>query len=178
MTLNQKYLFWREWNLAKKWLMEHGTTPADAEKKRVRLICDALGYGKSMADWKRWTNAELDKCLAKFRAIHDGGNLNAQLDAEEQPEKRAGKAEAELRNLLAEIYPDRVDEDTEFKRRNILNAMVRKVCFKPIDECSAAEIQKVIGIFRVQQQRNEHKAANAIAAAHAQSDEVDDGDPF
>ena len=174
MTPAQKYLFWREWNLAKKWLMAHGTTPADAEKKRVRLIIDALGYGKSMTDWKRWTNAELDKCLAKFRTIHDGGNLDAQLDAEEQPGKRLGKMEAEVWNLVREVYPPVAGEDSDFKWKNMLNGISRR-----INHCAFAEIKTEKQMGTVRQALRAQLARNeARVEAHAASEAVDPNDPF
>jgi hypothetical protein len=132
-----------------------------------------------MSEWKRWTNAELDKCLAKFRAIHDGGNLDAQIDAEEQPARRLGQMEAQARNLCREVYPVRAGEDGAFKEENYLNAISRNMC-----HCAFAAIttekqmMSVITALRQQRARNEKNAAAAIAEAHAQSEAVDPANPF
>jgi hypothetical protein len=173
MNLAQKSLIWREWAKASAWLVAHGMAKDQLEAKRHQLIAQANGAGLSMSNWQRWTNSQVDKVLAKFRAVYDGGNLNAQLAAEEQPAKRAGKAEAILRNLVAEVYPHVAGEDTQYKWNNHIEVMARKVCKKRFDQCSDAEIYRLIGIFKRQLTRNETETADAIADAHAGSDKID-----
>lgn len=91
MNAAQKSLIWREWKLAADWYLAHGKVKADLEGLRHLLIRQAVGGDLSMSKWERWTNSQVDRVLAKFRAVYDGGNLNAQLKAQEQPEERRRK---------------------------------------------------------------------------------------
>lgn len=179
MNYKQFKRLWWHWGQAREWLIKHGRTAAEADAMRTKIIAKKLGRPRSMSDWKNWNDDEVTKVKAAFMAVSHGGDLNAQIEAEENPQKQAGLAEAELRNLLEEIYPDTTArEDTAFKRDNIMKATIRRICKKPLEACSAHDLKKVIGEFKQQKARNEKKAAEAIAAAHAASEPVDQENPF
>jgi len=171
MNLAQKSLLWREWSKVSAWYLAHGKTKADLDGLRHALVRQACGSDLSMANWKRWTNNNVDHVLAKFRAVYDGGNLDAQLAANDQPERRLGKMEAQARNLVREVYPAQTGEDADFKWKNMLNGISRR-----INRCDFAEIttekqmMNVVGALRVQLRRNEEKLAQANAQAHAASE--------
>lgn len=76
----KKYFF--EWGRARAWYLARGFSPAAADAKRHELHVKALGRAKSSKDF---SNADLDKVLAVFKAVHDGGNLDAQLQQLDQP---------------------------------------------------------------------------------------------
>lgn len=76
MTSSQKALYFREWAAVRK---------ADPEADRHALHQQALGKDKSS---KAFTNADLDKVLAAFRAISRNAELQPQLDALNQPRQR------------------------------------------------------------------------------------------
>jgi hypothetical protein len=78
MTPAQTKLYWREWSRAKK-----AGQLGDAD--RHLLHAQALGAEKSSKDF---TNEDLDKVLASFRALSQPSSLNAQLRQQEQPNTR------------------------------------------------------------------------------------------
>lgn len=164
MTAKQKYLFWREWNQAKRWYMEHGELPGEAEARRPRLIREALGYDKSMTVWRTWKNAELDKVLAKFRAVYDGGNLDAQLAAEEQPEARRRQRLAEAINLAREVWPQPPGADAAYEVMRKLSHLAKRRCHIPIDDCDEGQLVTIIIELTQQQRRNARKAVAAAPA--------------
>lgn len=85
MTAAQTNLYFFEWGRARKEYLGRGIDSKQADNKRHELHRRALGRDKSSKDF---TNAELDKVIAVFRAVSDGGNLDAQLAALDQPENR------------------------------------------------------------------------------------------
>lgn len=167
-----------EFKEARKWYINHGRTPAEADAMRGKLIEKALGEPKSMSGETPWTDEEITKVKMAFIAVYDGGNFQAQMDGLNDARKQAGIAEAELRNLVAEIYPHVAGEETQFKWDNIIRKTTYRICKKPLHECSSHDIRKVIGEFKQQKARNEKKAADAIAHAHASSVKVDPENPF
>ncbi len=85
MTPAQTKLYFFEWGRARKHYLANGIDPKQADAKRHACHAKALGRDKSSKDF---TNAELDKVIAAFRAVSDGGNLNAQLQQLDQPDNR------------------------------------------------------------------------------------------
>lgn len=114
MTAAQTNLYFFEWGEVRKHYRAKGIDAKQADNKRHVLHRRALGKDKSSKDF---TNAELDKVIAIFRAVHDGGNLDAQLAQLDQPEHRRAlmirRARAAVRSFV-----DGVDEAA--KDRNIL----------------------------------------------------------
>jgi hypothetical protein len=96
MTPAQTALYFREWQRVRDVRKSAGLTCGDVE--RHALHKKALGASKSSKDF---TNADLDKVLATFRAITEPGNLAAQLRAQEQPEARRSALMARARDLAA-----------------------------------------------------------------------------
>lgn len=178
MSPAKRTMLFGEFKKARKWYIDHGRTPAEADAMRGKLIEQELGHPKSMSGSERWTDDEITKVKMAFKAVYDGGNLNAQMDGLDNTRKQAGIAEAELRNLVAEIYPHVAGEETQYKWDATIRKMTFRICKKPLHECSAHEIKKVIGEFKQQKARNEKKAADAIADAHAASEPVDQENPF
>lgn len=89
MNSAQTNLYFYEWGLARKHYLAKGFDPKQADAKRHALHRKAFGCDKSSKDF---TNADLDKVIAVFRAVWDGGNLDAQIEQIEQPQKRRGAA--------------------------------------------------------------------------------------
>lgn len=85
MNAAQTALYFREWGNVRRWYLARGFDPKQADNKRHALHRQALGRDKSS---KAFTNSDLDKVLAVFRAVYDGGNLDAQLRQLDQPENR------------------------------------------------------------------------------------------
>jgi len=85
VTTNQTNLYFFEWGLVRKHYLAKGLDPKQADNKRHELHKRALGRDKSSKDF---TNADLDRVIAAFRAVYDGGNLDAQLAQLDQPENR------------------------------------------------------------------------------------------
>jgi hypothetical protein len=81
ISKKQDSLYWREWAAAKKFCASLDLPEPD----RHQLHTQALGADKSHKDF---TNADLDKVLAAFRAISDPANVQAQLRQIDQPRTR------------------------------------------------------------------------------------------
>ncbi len=89
-----KYFF--EWGRARDYFLGRGLSHALADAKRHELHRKALGLDKSS---KEFSNADLDAVLAVFRAVWDGGNLDAQLRQLDMPERRAANAVQRIQSL-------------------------------------------------------------------------------
>jgi hypothetical protein len=97
MTTAQRNLYFALWNEVCTLLKRQGLSAKEADAKRHELHLEALGYLRSS---KKFTNAELDKVFAHFKAILQPWNLNAQTDALDQPRKRhLAKLEITLKQL-------------------------------------------------------------------------------
>lgn len=138
MTQSQLALYRFEWGKTRKWLRAHGRTPERADWMRHEIHKAALGSDKSSLDF---TNADLDKVLAKLRSYSDGANLDAQLRAEEQPEQRIQALVANAR-FLAEAVVDRAGTEAAY-----LDGLSKKV-FKHGDYKTLTErqLQQLCGI--------------------------------
>lgn len=100
MTTAQTAKYFFEWGRARDFFRGRGMPHAEADAQRHRLHVKALGRAKSSKDF---TNADLDKVIAAFRAVWDGGNLDAQLAQIEMPEKRAAAAVARIGVLMLHL---------------------------------------------------------------------------
>jgi hypothetical protein len=102
MTSAQTNLYFFEWGRVRRHFLAKGIDPKQADAKRHELHRRALGRARSS---KEFTNAELDKVIAVFRAVSDGGNLDAQLAQLEQPENRRklmlGRCDRAVRSFIA-----------------------------------------------------------------------------
>jgi hypothetical protein len=85
MTAAQTKLYFFEWGQVRKHYLAKGIDAKQVDAKRHELHQRALGRARSSKDL---SNAELDKVIAVFRAVYDGGNLDAQLAQLDQPENR------------------------------------------------------------------------------------------
>ncbi|HYE32524.1 MAG TPA: hypothetical protein VEH27_13925 [Methylomirabilota bacterium] len=101
MTPKQQALYWREWAKVRA---------IDPAMDRHALHTQALGKAKSS---KAFTNADLDKVLAAFRAVSEPHNLNAQVRQLEQPKKRQLYA---IREHLQELAALDVGNPLEYAR--------------------------------------------------------------
>lgn len=102
MTKAQVSLYWREWNKARK------AAPAT---DRHELHIKALGFD---ASHKEFTNGDLDKVLAEFRAVSEPWNVNAQMRQLNQPRKRLMWS---IRNRADQPYWERIMRDRFKKER-------------------------------------------------------------
>jgi hypothetical protein len=161
MSPAQTALYFREWGLARTWYIVHGLDPKQADAKRHELHVAALGRARSSKDF---TNADLDKVLAKFRAVHDGGNLEAQLAAENAPEERRRDVLHRCDLALWDCYQlgDRRFASAETCERYIAGTC-RKVIGKEVADCDATELAKVLGCLTAMLRRAREKAP-ALAA--------------
>lgn len=163
MNRAQTSLYFREWGLVRKWYVVRGIDPKQADAKRHALHRTALGEDKSSKDF---SNRDLDAVLAAFRAVHDGGNLDAQLDQLDQPAHR--------RAVLLEQCIDAAGEmhrlgDARLREREARIGYVRgtakNVVRKEPADCSDAELGKVLGCLRrraaVMRKKNQGAAARS-----------------
>lgn len=94
MTPKQQKLYWREWSAARK---------ADPAADRHALHAQALGHDQSHKDF---SNRDLDKVLAQFRAKSRPDDLSAQIRPHVQPRRRLLYKIAELQTELAALGID------------------------------------------------------------------------
>lgn len=147
MNPAQTSLYFREWGLVRKHFIAKGLDSKQADNKRHELHRRALGIDKSSKDF---TNAELDKVLAVFRAVHDGGNLDAQLAALDQPENRRLKMIDRARKAVRSFINGKTDADKEANVARYLDGTADRmfgVAFVHLDhgQDGNAQLAKVMG---------------------------------
>jgi hypothetical protein len=89
-------MYWAEWGRVRDVLRSRGRSTGEIEATRHTLHRKALGKDRSS---KALTNAELDVVLAAFKAVSEGGNLEAQLRQLDQPDWRRGELERRILRL-------------------------------------------------------------------------------
>lgn len=97
MTPLQQKKYWWEWARCREFLAAKGYTADQADAERHNLHRKALGQDKSST---KFSNADFDAVIGVFRAVWDGGNLNAQLRQIDQPEMRSAAVRARIDALL------------------------------------------------------------------------------
>ena len=148
MTAAQTQLYFFEWGNARKWYLAHGLDPKQADNKRHTLHRQALGTDKSSKDF---TNADLDKVLAAFRGVSRPDDFNAQMDIQEQPERRLGKMQAEAWGIVRKVGWVMKASDPQFAAENYLNKLARSVTGKSdvrFEEIGERETGRVLGILK------------------------------
>ena len=98
MTPFQQKKYWWEWGRCRAYYAGKGHSPTQVEEARHDLHRKALGRDKSS---KEFSNADLDKVIAAFRAVWDDANLDAQLRQLDQPEHRLGAARKRIAVLAS-----------------------------------------------------------------------------
>jgi hypothetical protein len=93
MTASQKRLYFREWGSVRAACKAHNWPVPDRHELHVR----ALTYDKSHLDF---TDLDLDKVLAEFRAVSHPDDLAGQLRQQDQPRLR-------LLYRIRQLAPDR-----------------------------------------------------------------------
>lgn len=81
LTKRQNFLYWTEWNAARKAVLAAGQPEPD----RHTLHISALGYDKSHLTL---TNGEFDKILSAFRALSRPSDLDSQVSLASMPRTR------------------------------------------------------------------------------------------
>lgn len=92
----QQMRYFVEWGKAKKVLRET-MSATEAEAQRHAIHVQALGRDKSSSDF---TNDDLDKVLAAFKAISNRAGFREQMEQADQPAKRARFKVTELMSAL------------------------------------------------------------------------------
>ena len=86
MTDRQRRLYFSLWGKVRRIYRKRGYSPTEADGVRMEIHQRELGETKSSKDLN---NADLDKILAAFKAELPSADLITQLEATEQPRKRA-----------------------------------------------------------------------------------------
>lgn len=159
MNAAQTSLYFYQWGLARDWYTKQGLDPKQADAKRHALHVKALGKDKSS---KAFTNDDLDKVIAVFKAVHDGGNLNAQLAQLDQPAQRREALEARLMKAGAVFITGENKDHQEWKIIAYAGGIVTNLGFErrwPIPDLGL--LGKVMGIMEAQAKRVESKARSS-----------------
>lgn len=87
----QQGMYWAEWGKAWKALLRLGRKPGDreAERKRFHLRIGAVDRRGQPRSSRFLSNRDLDRFLALSKSYSDPASLQAQLDLDAQPERRA-----------------------------------------------------------------------------------------
>lgn len=164
MTGAQAQLYFREWGRVRDVLKAKGLPHGDVERHKLHL--KALGERRSSKDF---TNADLDKVLAAFRAITEPGNLTPQMRALEQPQYRNVEARARCMEILddLEIGRDSTIERSEFIRGAYLDGIVKRLThgkhinFSTCDDRTANAILRTLQLRLLSRQRAKEKVMAA-----------------
>jgi len=145
MTEKQTKLYWREWAKTRRTLISHGYHSSEVNEQRRELTIQALGARVgTTASSKDLTNRQLDKVLGAFRAVSRPADLNAQLDAEDQPRRRAW---FRLRQQAGKAKVD----------KPYLVSISKQMFGKHIDDCDEDELKRIIVALRYHNNRQEAK---------------------
>ena len=147
MTPAQSSLYFAEWAKVRQHYRAKGIDSKQADNKRHELHRRALGLDKSSKDF---TNADLDKVLAAFRAVSDGGNLDAQLRQLEQPAYRRQRMIARCRHAARSFIQGRDPADQDRKVTAYLDGTADRMFGVPFDRLDQdqpgdAQLRKVMG---------------------------------
>lgn len=173
MTAAQTALYFREWGRVRAHLIAKGIDPKQADHKRHDLHRRALGVDKSS---KAFTNADLDKVLAAFRAITRPGDLTAQLRALDQPDQRREACWQKVWEIMEELRlgVDRCrDEDPASELLGIRQAYVAGIIRRTVpgkvrwDQLTDREAAQILGIMQ-RRQLYQRRARSRLAAAQDQ----------
>lgn len=162
MNFRQSAMYWAEWGKLRDVLREKGKSSAQIEDYRHALTRRALGIDKSS---KVFTNADLDKVLARIKAEREPGDLDAQIAIQESPDKRREFLLDRCDECCSEMFSHGGDlrmRDPR-ARAGYVAGTARNVIKKEIDDCSAEETAKVLGCLEARLKRL--KAENGAAAA-------------
>lgn len=175
MTAAQQMLYFREWGRVRDVLKAKGLPCGDVARHGFHK--KALGVAKSS---KLFTNADLDRVLAEFRAITQPDNLQAQLQAIESPERRLGKLQAECWKLVYQLPKLKAAElalaDVQFYAENYLNTLAKSLRGVPFEKLDEVQCAKLLGILR--HRLGKAGAPGAREKAFTERDSGDESVPF
>lgn len=143
MTAAAKRKYWWMFGPVRAYYQGRGLTAAQIEEKRHALHRKALGYDKSST---ALTSAEFDKIKAAFHAVWDGSNFDAQLEfAGDEDERRQSLLDrcADATAAMFALGDERLSNDKA--RAGYIAGTARGVLKKSLEECSEAELGKVLG---------------------------------
>lgn len=159
MNASRQRKYWWLFGPVREYLKGRGLSSTQIEERRHALHRKALGYDKSST---AFTDDEFDKVKRAFRAEWDGGNLDAQIAAEDEPADRRQAIIDNCADATAEMHAlgdDRLS--TANARSGYIAGTARKVIGKALDQCTEAELGKVLGCLkrRVATMRKRNPAA-------------------
>lgn len=185
MTPAQTAKYFWEWGRAREYYLRKGMSQGEADRQRHVLHAKALGRDKSS---KLFTNSDLDKVIAVFRAVWDDANFDAQMRQQDQPDRRAAAVLAQIYAILPYI-----GVNAGLETRYLGGICKRLFGTHSIYHISDAQLYKLFGVLcaRVKKLFPADRAAEIVAKAraakpvsdtvpaapHAARDE-DDGEPF
>ncbi len=165
MTEAQLRLYRREWGAARKVLRARGFAPSAADAERHALHVQAIGTDKSSLDF---TNKDLDKVLAAFRAISRSADLRPQIDAQQQPITRRRWLINELCRQLGhdEGFAYGIAHEMHRGDRDAKRKKGARIASADLDELGERDLDKIIIALRKQIKRDA-KGTTAGAASTA-----------
>lgn len=178
MNAAQLRMYRGEWGKARKALRALGFTPteADARRKRIHVAAGAVKYGKPKSSLYL-NNGDIDRVLAIFRSYSDPANLQAQLDAVNQPVKRALCA---AQFLLEDLGI------ADASREAYLDGICKRACKRSLLDSTDDDLVTILGALTHTWQHKKdipHTHRQKMAEIKAADDalvaqQVDEEDPF
>jgi hypothetical protein len=151
MSPAQTKLYFREWNGVRMMLRRQGVEAKECDARRHELHQQALGYQRSSKDF---TNDELDRVLAEFRALTRPADLEAQLGAQAQPARRGMW---KVRQLCAELGRG-VEYASGIARRMNQEGRLGSA---DLEQLAAGDLRKVIIALEQQRRRMNQESKKA-----------------
>jgi hypothetical protein len=182
MNASQSAMYFGEFGKLRDVLRARGKNNAEIEAHRHALTRRALGVDKSSKDF---TNADLDKVLARIKAEREPGNLNAQLALLDSPEKRRELVLNRCFEACSRMWSH--GNDTRLMHREAqlgyIRGTAKNVVRKSVEDCTAEDLAKVLGCLQSRLERLESEVAAKVATARggvgrAAGENNDDGEPF
>ncbi|MBC8009969.1 MAG: hypothetical protein H7067_07720 [Burkholderiales bacterium] len=114
--------------------------PSDDDARRaLHQACNAPASSTA------FTNAQLDRVLAKLRSFSQMDNLSAQLRPDEEASRRINAAQRRCYAAVATLTGCHSAEDSKqsLRRKNYLETMARRVCARGWDALDEAGVVKL-----------------------------------
>jgi hypothetical protein len=177
VTPRQSALYWREWARLRDVLRARSKSMSQIEDYRHDLTRRALGVAKSSKDF---TNADLDKVLARLRAEIDPADLDAQLALQESPDRRRVYLLERCEEVCGAMWSHGADSRLLHleARQGYIRGTARNVCKKELEDCTDAEIGKVLGCLQARLKRLKAECAERARAAGYVAPQEAEPNPF
>lgn len=142
MNAAQTSLYFFHWGKVRAYYLGKSIDPKQVDAKRHELHKKSLGVMKSSKDF---TNADLDKVIATFRAIYDDANFAAQMRQLDQPEERRRALVARCWKAMGTFITDQNERIRQNKCEAYINGTAKRMFGAGYEQLPDTQLAQVMG---------------------------------